>query len=101
MAEDYNLTVRSERALNDAKDIENIVQRMEDNMNKLDSTINACIADGEGDTGILTNWSSTVKENWKKYSTNDVPTTFANMKESAKNLKVAVDRAEAFSNERA
>ena len=97
--EGLTLTISSEKALEDAKQIETIVQNMESSMQQLDKVIDSCIADGEGDTGILTNWSTTVKSNWSQYSTKDVPFAFSQIKESAKSLKEAAEQTEAYSNE--
>ena len=100
MGDDLTLTVNSEAALNDAKEVKKIVNSMQESMQTLDDVIENCIADGVGDTGILTNWSTTVKSNWKSYVAKDIPAAFSDMRETANNLQIAVDRAEAYSNER-
>ena len=93
------IQINTEASIDDAKSIDTIVSEMDDDIHVLDKAIKDTIADGPGDPGILTNWSSTVKGNWLQYVANDVPTAFADMKLSATNLRLAVDEALRYSNE--
>ena len=94
-----NLTIDTGAATEDAWQIDTIVAAMEEDMKTLDYAIKNAIADGEGDPGILTDWSSTVKSNWLQYCSSDIPATFADMKLSATNLRLAVEQALKYSNE--
>ena len=95
-----SITINSDYALEDAKQIDTIVASMEEDMQALDRAINDSIADDPSQPqGIFTAWSSTLKDNWKKYCGTDIPAAFADMKQSAKNLRLAVDEALGFSQE--
>lgn len=95
-----NLKIDTTQSLDDAKSIETIVNEMDEDIKVLDRAITDTIADGPGDPGILTTWSTTVKGNWNQYVAKDVPTAFDNMKLSATNLKLAVEEALNYSTER-
>lgn len=89
-----NLTINTNAALDDAAQINTIVAEMEEDMATLNSAITENIPEG-----IQTDWSDTVRNNWEGYYTADVPETMQNMKESANNLKKAVDQALAYNND--
>ncbi|MBQ3307975.1 MAG: hypothetical protein IJG68_07285 [Bacilli bacterium] len=95
-----SITINSEYALEDAKQIDTIVASMEEDMQKLDRAINDSIADDPSQPqGIYTAWSTTLKQNWRQYCGADIPAAFADMKLSAKNLRLAVEKALGFSQE--
>ena len=94
-----NITIDTSAATDDARQVDSIVASMEEDMKALDYAIKNAIADGEGDPGILTQWSSTVKNNWLQYCSTDIPAAFADMKLSATNLRLAVEEALKYSNE--
>ena len=92
-----NVTIETGAATEDAKQIDSIVAAMEQDMLKLDTAIKNTIADGPGEPGILTDWSTTVKGNWREYVSTDIPSAFADMKLSATNLRLAVDETLRYS----
>ena len=89
-----NITINPGAATADAAQIDKIVSEIQDDMRTLDDAINNTIPEG-----IQTTWSETVKENWKKYYTGDVPAAMDDMKLSATNLRLAVNQALAYSKE--
>ena len=88
------LDIKENASLNDASEIDEIVETIEKSMDELARVIKATIPDG-----IQTSWSLTLKDNWDKYYTSDVPEAMEDMKQSAKNLRTAVQNASAFSKE--
>ena len=89
-----NLTIKPGAALDDAQQIEAIVATIDQSMQTLNNVINKTIP-----SGIETNWSEEVKNNWTNYYSNDIPEAMATMQLSAKNLKMAVDQAVSYSND--
>lgn len=90
-----NITINPGAATDDAAQIDSIVSQMEEDMQTLDAAIKRTIPDG-----IQTSWSETVRSNWESYYTADVPQAMADMKLSATNLRLAVDQALAYDQER-
>ena len=88
------LDINENASLNDAAEIDEIVETIERSMDELARAIRATIPDG-----IQTEWSETLKSNWDQYYTADVPEAMEEMKKSAKNLRTAVQNASAFSKE--
>lgn len=89
-----NISIKPGAALGDAQQIESIVSTIESSMQELNQVINRTIPEG-----IMTEWSETVKSNWSHYYSADIPEAMDAMKLSAKNLKMAVDQAVAYSND--
>ena len=89
-----NITINPGAATQDASQIDSIVAEIKDDMQELDQAIKATIPDG-----IQTTWSETVRENWEKYYTGDVPAAMDDIKLSATNLRLAVNQALAYSKE--
>ncbi len=89
-----NITITPGAALDDAAQIDQIVQNIEEELETLDAAIKRNIPDG-----VQTSWSETVRGNWETYYSADVPAAMAEMKQSATNLRTAVDAANAYSNE--
>lgn len=90
-----NITINPGAATEDAAQIDQIITQMEEDMQVLDSAIKRNIPDG-----IQTTWSDTVRTNWESYYTADVPQAMEEMKLSATNLRLAVDQALKYDQER-
>ena len=90
-----NLTINPGAATDDAAQIDSLVQTMQESMETLDSAIKNSIPDG-----IQTTWSETVRNNWESYYTSDVPAAMEDMKLSAANLRLAVEQALQYDQER-
>lgn len=90
-----NITINPGAATDDAAQIDAIVSQMEEDMQTLDAAIKRTIPDG-----IQTSWSETVRGNWEGYYTSDVPQAMADMKLSATNLRLAIDQALGYDQER-
>lgn len=89
-----NITINPGAATDDAAQIDSIVKTMQESMATLDSALKATIPDG-----IQTTWAQTVRENWESYYTADVPQAMEDMKQSAANLRLAVEQAMAYDRE--
>lgn len=83
-----NITITPGAATEDATQIDSIVNTMESCMQDLDRAIKSTIPEG-----IETTWSDTVRTNWESYYTADVPKAMEEMKQSAANLRTAVEEA--------
>ncbi len=90
-----NITITPGAATDDAAEIDSIVSRMQEEMQELDAAIKRDIPDG-----IQTTWSETVRNNWEAYYSADVPEAMEEMKLSAANLRLAVEQALAYDQER-
>ena len=89
-----NITITPGAATEDAAQIDAIVSSIEDSMQVLDAAMKRNIPDG-----IETTWSDELKNNWETYYGNDVPAAMEDMKQSASNLRLAVDQALKYSGE--
>lgn len=83
-----NITINPGAATDDAAQIDSLVQTMQDSMETLNNAIKQTIP-----SGIQTTWSETVRENWETYYGADIPATMEDMKLSAANLRLAVEKA--------
>ena len=90
-----NITIATGAATEDAVQIDQIVGDMEEEMEVLDKAIKDTIP-----AGIQTTWSETVRENWQSYYGADVPEAMEEMKLSATNLRLAVEQALAYDQEK-
>ena len=90
-----NITITPGAATDDAAQIDSIVSIMQQDMETLDAAIKRDIPDG-----IQTTWSDTVRSNWEGYYSADVPAAMEDMKLSAANLRLAVEQALAYDQER-
>lgn len=90
-----NIKINPGAATEDAAQIDSLVQTIEESMQTLDSAIKSTIPEG-----IQTDWSEIVRSNWETYYTADVPAAMEDMKLSAANLRVAVQQALDYSQER-
>lgn len=87
-----NITIKPGAATDDAAQIKSIVQEIEESLTELNSKVTKNIP-----SGVSTDWSRELLENWNTYFTNDVPNALHNMTLSAENLNKAVDAALAYS----
>ena len=83
-----NLTIKPGAATEDARQIDNIIAEMEEDMAALDRVIKNNIPDR-----VQTAWSDTVRGNWSQYYTADVPAAMEDIKKSSTNLRNAVDHS--------
>lgn len=90
-----NITINPGAATDDAAQIDSIVSTMEENMQKLNAAIKSTIPEG-----IQTTWSDTVRTNWETYYGADVPAAMEDMKLSATNLRLAVEQALSYDQEK-
>ena len=90
-----NVTINTGAALDDAAQIESIVSNLASDMETLDKAVRDTIP-----SGIQTQWSETLSDNWSKYYTADIPNALEDMKKSASNIQMAVQETEAYSQER-
>ena len=90
-----NITILPGAATEDATQIDSIITDMESDMETLDTAIKNTIP-----SGIQTTWSETVRENWESYYSADIPEAMEEMKQSATNLRLAVEQALAYDQER-
>ena len=89
-----NLTIKPGAATDDAAQIKNIVSDIETKLDELNQKITKNIP-----SGVDTDWSEEVLNNWNAYYTADIPQALADMTLSATNLNNAVDAALKYSNE--
>ena len=87
-----NITITPGAATQDAAEIDSIVSSIESSMEVLDAAIKRNIP-----SGIETTWSDEVKNKWETYYSSDVPEAMEEMKQSATNLRMAVDQATKYS----
>ena len=90
-----NMKINTDAALDDARQIDTIIQTIADCMQELDAVIKANIPEE-----VRTDWSETVKENWERYYNQSVQQAMEEMKLSAQNVRTAVESALAYSQER-
>lgn len=83
-----NITINPGAATDDAAQIDSLVRTMQESMETLNTAIKQTIP-----SGIQTTWSETVRQNWESYYTADVPAAMEDMKLSATNLRLAVEKA--------
>ena len=82
-----NITIVPGAATEDAAQIDEIVSRIEESMKELDSVIKNTIPEG-----IQTTWSESIRTQWEKYYTSDIPNAMENIKMSADNLRLAIEQ---------
>lgn len=83
-----NITINPGAATDDAAQIDSLVQSIEESAETLNNAIKNTIP-----SGIQTTWSETVRENWESYYTADIPQALEDMRLSATNLRLAVEQA--------
>ena len=89
-----NVTLKPGAATDDARQIDMIIQKISDSMAELNQAMNRAIPNG-----VKTTWSLSVKDNWDKYYTADVPATLEDMKLSATNLRAAIEQVLSYDRE--
>ena len=82
-----NITIVPGAATEDAAQIDDIVSKIEESMKELDSVIKNTIPEG-----IQTTWSESIRTQWEKYYTSDIPNAMENIKMSADNLRLAIEQ---------
>ena len=83
-----NLTIAPGAATEDVKEIEQIVNSIDESMTELNEIINRRIP-----SGVDTDWSNRLLENWTTCYNNSVQNAMEGMRLSATNLQMAVDAA--------
>lgn len=83
-----NITINPGAATDDAAQIDSLVQSIEESAETLNNAIKNTIP-----SGIQTTWSETVRSNWESYYTADIPEALEDMRLSATNLRMAVEQA--------
>jgi hypothetical protein len=83
-----NITINPGAATDDAAQIDSLVQSIEESAETLNNAIKNTIP-----SGIQTTWSETVRSNWESYYTADIPQALEDMRLSATNLRMAVEQA--------
>lgn len=83
-----NITIMPGAAIEDAQKIDDIIEKIKDDMNVLDQAIRSTIPDG-----IQTTWAESLRSNWENYYNEEIPNALEDMKLSAENLKIAVEKA--------
>ena len=83
-----NITITPGAATDDAAQIDSLVQSIEESAETLNNAIKNTIP-----SGIQTTWSETVRSNWESYYTADIPQALDDMRLSATNLRIAVEQA--------
>jgi len=83
-----NLTILPGAATEDVKEIESIVNSIDQSMTELNDVISRNIPQG-----VDTDWSNELLSNWTKCYNNSVQNAMEGMRLSAKNLQMAVDAA--------
>ena len=90
-----NVTLTPGAATDDAAQIDSIVSTIEECAETLDTAIKNNIP-----SGIETTWSETVRNNWEKYYGDDFTEAFEEMRASATNLRLAVEQALSYDQEK-
>lgn len=86
------LDIKENASLNDASEIDEIVSKLESAMGDLANVIRGTIPDR-----VQTVWSLNLKDEWDKYYTADIPEVMEEMKQSATNLRKAVEASKTYS----
>lgn len=90
-----SIIIKPGAALDDAREIDSIIENVKNYMEELNNKINAYIPNE-----LNTTWAENLKNNWTSYYSADIPEAMEEMKKSATNLRLAVDSALAFDQER-
>lgn len=98
-----NITINPGAATDDAAQIDSIVSTIEEDMYTLNEEINKIISTvppkDANEEVVYTDWALEVRANWNKYYNTNVPAAMEDMKLSATNLRLAVEKALAYNNE--
>lgn len=87
-----NVTINPGAALDDAKEIDTIVDNISDSLEKLDSVITNNFPEN-----VNMDWSNELLEAWTKCYDSGIPTALEAMKASAANLRLAVENVLTYS----
>jgi len=83
-----NLTILPGAATDDVKQIETIVNKIDQYMTELNEKITRLIP-----SGVETDWSNELLDSWTNYYNNSIQNAMEGMLLSAKNLQMAIDAA--------
>jgi len=83
-----NLTILPGAATDDVKQIETIVNNIDQYMTELNEKITRLIP-----SGVETDWSNELLDSWTNYYNNSIQNAMEGMLLSAKNLQMAIDAA--------
>lgn len=86
------VTLRTEAAAEDVKQIENIIKVITEDMDELNKVISETIPDG-----IETDWSYRVKQDWLNFYRADIPAAMEEIRLSAANLTIAINKLTDYS----
>lgn len=89
-----DLTIRPGAALQDATQVDTIVNQIKEDMRTLNDVITSTIP-----TGIQTRWAEELLNSWTHYYNSEIDSALEEMVESATNLRVAVEKVLQYSNE--
>lgn len=89
-----NLTIRPGAALQDATQVDTIVNQIREDMKTLNDVITSIIP-----MEIQTNWSGELLNNWVRYYNSEVDSSLEEMTESATNLRTSVEKVLQYSSE--
>lgn len=89
-----NITINENAATDDAMQIDSIVESMAASLEELNEKIKKYIP-----ALLETKWAEDLRTNWEQYYSEDIPNTMEEMKQSAANLRLAVENAIAYSRE--
>lgn len=87
-----SIRINPNAALDDASEIDTIIEEIDRQMSELDRVIKSEIPDG-----VRTEWSEKLREDWQKYYNESIPEAMAAMRSSATNLRLAVNKAVQYS----
>lgn len=83
-----NITINTDAALEDAKNIDTVVANIEESLAQLDKLFDMIIPER-----VETTWSKKLKEEWIEYYKNSIAIGMSEMKVSAANVRFAVEKA--------
>lgn len=86
------VTLRTEAAAEDVKQIENMIKLITEDMDELNEVILSTIPDG-----IETDWSYRVKQDWLNFYRADIPAAMEEIRLSAANLTAAINKLTDYS----
>ena len=89
-----NVTIKPGVALQDATQIDTIINQIREDMRILDETITNIIPEK-----VQTSWSEELLNGWKQYYNREVDVALEEMAVCATNLRMAVDKVLEYSNE--
>ena len=89
-----DLTIRPGAALQDATQVDTIVNQIKEDMRTLNDVITSTIP-----SGIQTKWAEELLSSWVHYYSSEIDSALEELAENATNLRVAVEKVLQYSNE--